>query len=545
MRCIGKGLEAAKTLCAVLDLPPPPAIFQNYSSMLNRAIKEISIASMMNAAKETVEINGSTDIAVAVDGPWQRRGHTSLSSVVTATSVATGKVIDVECLTKYCSKCKLKVGAHICYANYAGPSGGMEAKGAVDIFWRSEHAHSARYVGFLGDGDSKAHLAVNEAKPYENGSKTTEALNEWKGKKLSDGKALSGKGRLTGTEIDNIQRYYGLAIRNNCHDLRSMRKAVWATYFHKLSTDETPQHGLCPAGADSWCRYRRAEASGEVYEYKHSLPETVMNLMKPIFRELSDENLLKKCLHGRTQNANESFNNLIWTRVPKTVFVGLDTLKIGVRDAVLSFNEGAISRVNVLENIDIGCGWNMRTALLKIDKQRVQKAEVEASNISKSSKFNFHLSPSSFYDISPLLKQHRYEDYLQKEREREKLRRTKKLSRKELTAHMDLELMSKALSQQTKCKYCECDSLSIQEDIKKRKELARSLVIVCAVCRKEGTFQTSKVTASGYENLFLKITPVTVELTITKEDRVKKRNEKRKREEETEEGQNHYAPGMF
>lgn len=402
MRCIGKGLEAAKTLCAVLDLPPPPAIFQNYSSMLNRAIKEISTASMMNAAKETVEINGSTDIAVAVDGPWQRRGHTSLSGVVTATSVATGKVIDVECLTKYCSKCKLKVGAHICHANYAGPSGGMEAKGAVDIFCRSEHARSARYVEFLGDGDSKAHLAVNEAKPYGDikiekaecighiqkrmGARLRRLVNEWKGKKISDGKALSGKGRLTGTEIDNIQRYYGLAIRNNCHDLSSMRKAVWATYFHKLSTDETPQHGLCPAGADSWCRYRRAEVSGEVYEHKHSLPETVMNLMKPIFRDLSDENLLRKCLHGRTQNANESFNNLIWTRVPKTVFVGLDTLKIGVRDAVLSFNEGAISRVNVLENIDVGCGRNMRTALLKIDKQRVQKAEVEASNITKEAR---------------------------------------------------------------------------------------------------------------------------------------------------------------
>ncbi|KAJ4431349.1 hypothetical protein ANN_19946 [Periplaneta americana] len=129
--------------------------------MLNRAIKEISTASMMNAAKETVEINGSTDIAVAVDG-------------------------------------------------------------------------------ILGNEEDMHHLAI-----------LRRLVNEWKGKKLSYGKALSGKGRLIGTEIDNIQRYYGLAIRNNCHDLSSMKKTVWATYFHKLSTDETPQHGLCPAGADS------------------------------------------------------------------------------------------------------------------------------------------------------------------------------------------------------------------------------------------------------------------------------------------------------
>ncbi|KAJ4444119.1 hypothetical protein ANN_05908 [Periplaneta americana] len=64
---------------------------------------------------------------------------------------------------------------------------------------------------------------------------------------------------------------------------------------------------------------------------------------------------------------------------------------------------------------------------------------------------------------------------------------------------VDVELLSEALSQQTKCKYCECDSLSIEEDMKKRKGLATSLVIVCAVCGKEGTFQTSKVTPSGYE----------------------------------------------
>ncbi|GFT57004.1 transposable element Tcb1 transposase [Trichonephila clavipes] len=52
--------------------------------------------------------------------------------------------------------------------------------------------------------------------------------------------------RLTDAEIDKLQRYYGLAVRNNTDIINSMKRAIWATYFHKASTDARPQHGLCP-----------------------------------------------------------------------------------------------------------------------------------------------------------------------------------------------------------------------------------------------------------------------------------------------------------
>ncbi|GFX45881.1 uncharacterized protein TNCV_3607421 [Trichonephila clavipes] len=66
------------------------------------------------------------------------------------------------------------------------------------------------------------------------------------GKKLSDKKALDDHGRLAYAEIDKLQRYYGLAIRNNTDTINSMKQAIWATYFHKASIDAYPQHGLCP-----------------------------------------------------------------------------------------------------------------------------------------------------------------------------------------------------------------------------------------------------------------------------------------------------------
>ncbi|GFS66966.1 uncharacterized protein TNCV_3718461 [Trichonephila clavipes] len=80
-----------------------------------------------------------------------------------------------------------------------------------------------------------------------------------KGKKLEDKKSLGGRNRLTDAEIDKLQRYYGLAIRNNSGNLSAMKQAIWAIFFHKISTDLNPQHGLCPLGDDSWCGYNRVQ----------------------------------------------------------------------------------------------------------------------------------------------------------------------------------------------------------------------------------------------------------------------------------------------
>ncbi|GFX08202.1 integrase catalytic domain-containing protein [Trichonephila clavipes] len=118
-----------------------------------------------------------------------------------------------------------------------------------------------------------------------------------------------------------------------------MRQAIWAIFLHKLSTNEYPQHGFCPIGEDSWCGFKKAEASGKSYKHKNSLPIAVVEAMRPIFRDLSHPDLLKKCLHGKTQNPNESFHHVVWSRVPKATFVQIETLSLCVYDAVCSFND--------------------------------------------------------------------------------------------------------------------------------------------------------------------------------------------------------------
>ncbi|GBM54170.1 hypothetical protein AVEN_64518-1 [Araneus ventricosus] len=207
--------------------------------------------------------DNSRDITVALDGTWQKRGRTSINGVITATSLDTGY------------------------------SGGMESESAIRMFQRSVSTRNVRYTKYLGDGDPKGFLKISESKVYEDelvveklecighvqkrmGTRLRNLRNKLKSTKLSDGKKISGRGRLTDAQILLIQKYYGLAIRRNTSkSVDEMSKSIWTIYFHKLSTDAKPQHGVCPMGSDSWCGFNKSLASGEKYIHKHSLPEPV------------------------------------------------------------------------------------------------------------------------------------------------------------------------------------------------------------------------------------------------------------------------------
>ncbi|GFW22286.1 uncharacterized protein TNCV_1430401 [Trichonephila clavipes] len=93
MRSVGKGEAAAKEFCGVMNLPPPPKRFYESLHALNNATEKVAKVSMALAAAETLSFNnGNPNVPVAIDGTWQKRGHTSLNGVVMAVSVDTGKV---------------------------------------------------------------------------------------------------------------------------------------------------------------------------------------------------------------------------------------------------------------------------------------------------------------------------------------------------------------------------------------------------------------------------------------------------------------------
>ena len=102
--------------------------------------------------------------------------------------------------------------------------------------------------------------------------------------RLEDGKTIGGAGRLTKTTIDKLQVYYGKAIRNNSHDLQAMKNVVMEIWHHMQSTNERPDHDLCPPGDDSWCGFQRDVAKGTSdYQHNHPLPKAAVNSILPIF----------------------------------------------------------------------------------------------------------------------------------------------------------------------------------------------------------------------------------------------------------------------
>ena len=59
-----------------------------------------------------------------------------------------------------------------------------------------------------------------------------------------------------------LEEFYYLAVSGNTGRLNKMHDAAWVSFYHALSTHEKPQHNHCPVGADSWCFYQKALATG-------------------------------------------------------------------------------------------------------------------------------------------------------------------------------------------------------------------------------------------------------------------------------------------
>ena len=116
---------------------------------------------------------------------------------------------------------------------------------------------------------------------------------------------------------------------------------------------------------------------------KVNLPHWIHLLIKPIFEDLVKDELLVKCLHGKTQNANESINNIIWQKCPKNNFVKKDTLQIGVNSAIFQFNEGPCGVDDVLRYLSIEPGAVLIHISSKRTLKRMSKAALKASEIGK------------------------------------------------------------------------------------------------------------------------------------------------------------------
>ena len=167
-------------------------------------------------------------------------------------------------------------------------------------------------------------------------------------------KGLSWQGRLTNDTIDCLKIHNVIAIRQNVGNFLGMKKTIHAVLSHVSSSKKNSWHDHCPSGESSWCKFNQDQTCGtSTYIPSVGLPLNIVCKLKPIYNNLSSDTLLEKCLHGKTQNQNESFNGMIWENLRKTKYVSSFQLQFGVYDAVANFNIGRKASVMIYEKLNM------------------------------------------------------------------------------------------------------------------------------------------------------------------------------------------------
>ncbi|XP_029169169.1 uncharacterized protein LOC114939099 [Nylanderia fulva] len=418
MRLLGIAREGINVFCGLMDISAGLAksTYQNIVEHLYAASKTMFESTCEKAVKEEKERNveherPANHLKVSGDGSWKKRGYTSLYGVTTLIGYYSGKVIDLIVKSGYCHSCAMSKNTldedafeewyenhkDSCSSNHAGSAGKMEVDSIMEIFSRSVEKFGVMYTNYIGDGDSKTSTSILNSNPY--GDECTVTKNECVGhvqkrmctrlRNKRKTEKLGGKKRLTESVIKKLTIYYGLAIRRNIDSVEGMKKAIIATLDHYCSTDKNPQHENCPEGAESWCEWRKAQAANSLASYKHPtrlIDETVENHIRPIYEELSNDDLMTRCLGGHTQNSNESFNSLVWRLSPKHLNSGHKIVEIAAYIAAGIFNEGYFAVLSTMQLLDIIIGQRCKNFADAVDAERITRENRRASVSTKETR---------------------------------------------------------------------------------------------------------------------------------------------------------------
>ncbi|KAK6964021.1 hypothetical protein BgiMline_031218, partial [Biomphalaria glabrata] len=255
-----------------------------------------------------------------------------------------------------------------------------------------------RYRTAVSDGDSNTIKAIHKSNPYVGLNVEKHECINHVGKRL--GTALrnvvdtakkqkvtlggNGRGKLTQTKIAVLQKYFTKALRSFT-TVPEMRKAVWATFYHCTSSDESWNHSCCPEGSLSWCFFKRAEALGVPAASHEEMVSTYLSHLvaehiKPVYERLTEDDLLRRCTEGQTQNANESAHALIWSHCPKHLFIGKQRVEMSVSVGIGEFNMGSLASKYFLDFLKLDVGIHTEKLGLKRNTMRISKAQRALDN---------------------------------------------------------------------------------------------------------------------------------------------------------------------
>ncbi|XP_066599643.1 uncharacterized protein [Prorops nasuta] len=418
MRLLGVGREGINVFCGLMDIckgltkSTYDQIVQHIYSASKSMFESVCEKAVKEEQEKNVE-NGRSEncLKVSGDGSWKKRGFSSLFGVTTLIGYYSGKIVDLIVKSAYCHSCTPKKSTldsneiqgcyegheESCSSNHEGSTGKMEVDSIIEMFMRSTEKFRVKYTNYIGDGDSKTFADILKINPYGDDCPVTKNECMEHVEKRMDSllrnkiqrEKLGGESGLAESVIKKLTTYYGLAIRENINSLEDMRKAVMATLDHYCSTDINLRHENCPSGAESWCDWRKAEATNSLESFKHParlIDENVEEHIRPIYEELSNDELLTRFLGGHTQNSNKSFNSTVWLISPKQMNSGHKIIEIAAYIAAGMFNDGYSSILSTMQLLDLKIGQLCKMFADNVDAQRIGRENRRASFSSKKAR---------------------------------------------------------------------------------------------------------------------------------------------------------------
>ncbi|KYN07998.1 hypothetical protein ALC62_01024 [Cyphomyrmex costatus] len=463
MRLLGVGLHGINTFLRFMDIGKrfTEGTYYYLVNHIHTAVKGVTQIVLSTAVKEEQDENEKAGnvknhLAVSGDGSWAKRGFSSLIGIASLIGKYSKKIIDISVKSSICKACEKWCGKENtieystwykdhkdnCNANHDGSAGAMEVESILEMFKRSKSLYNVWYEYYIGDGDTKTFKKLLDVSPYgdevivkkkecvlhvkkrmfkraKDAKKELTQLKKLKstleqsGKNTTKTKGTNKRAsaktektaQLTNTVMQELSTFYGLAVLRNANSVDDMRTAIWATYYHKCSTDANPQHTFCPEGTSSWCKYRKAEADNTLHQFKHppALHEEVQSVLKPIYDDLSSDDLLKRCVGANTQNSNESYNGCVWHFAPKHLFSGKKIVEIAAWCAACKFNEGLKPFLKIMEVMGITIGKQAAEFVQRSDEARVELANKRSSMTSKENRTtlrNIRLQENDAYECA-------------------------------------------------------------------------------------------------------------------------------------------------
>ena len=102
-----------------------------------------------------------------------------------------------------------------------------------------------------------------------------------------------------------------------------------------------------------------------------------LELLKPIFRRLSERSLLLRCLPGYSQNQNESLNSIVWSKAPKHKFKGPKSIEMAGMSAILQFDHGHHTKAGAQKKDNKRLSDSVRDASALEKRRRVAQRQAK------------------------------------------------------------------------------------------------------------------------------------------------------------------------